>query len=141
MRRRPYRWIALLCLVVYLPACARWKPTTIAPRTLVEEDHPSKVRVVRTDGTTVEVRGPVIRSDSIVTSEPCDRVVTPDGTIQCAVQPPAVALSEAESVEVPDPTAAATATVLVAVVGIGLVYAVVRIACAAGGGCGYQGGS
>ena len=101
MHRRTIRLVAVLCVSLQLVACMRWEPTPVAPRTLIEQDRPSKVRVIRADGGEVEVQDPIIRSDSIVTTEPCEVVVSPDGAVGCAAPPVAVALSDVRSVEMP----------------------------------------
>ena len=60
-----YRPFALLMLVLYLGACTSWRPSTVSPRQLIEEEQPGAVRVTTTDGTRVLLREPSIEADSI----------------------------------------------------------------------------
>lgn len=100
MRLGRHRTTAVLLLGLQSLACTHWVPTGVAPRTLIEEDTPSSVLVVRGDGTELEVPEPVIRADSIASAAPCERVFLPDGRTDCRDARPAVALSDVRAVEV-----------------------------------------
>jgi hypothetical protein len=79
--------IAYLLLLLYLPACTSWHVGTPTPAQFVETEHPQTVRVTRTDGTTLELKAPVVRGDSLVGTVGRDRTVS-------------LALSDVRSVEV-----------------------------------------
>jgi hypothetical protein len=97
MYLRRYRPIALLLLGLHLGACSRWEPTTVSPREVIEEQEPSAVRLTRTDGTRVEMKEPVIRSDSMQ-SEECQRIQRP-WRVECEAAGP-IALGDIQSLDV-----------------------------------------
>ena len=66
LRCRP---LALLMLAVFLAGCTAWRPTTIAPPQVVEEEEPSRVRVTRWSGERVTMSNPQVRADSIIGDE------------------------------------------------------------------------
>ena len=59
------RFVAALLLVL-LVGCQTWEPTTVSPRIVVSEEHPSSVRLTLTDGQTLTLKNPIMRNDSIV---------------------------------------------------------------------------
>jgi len=59
------RPIAVLLLALHLGACVTWRPTTVAPRQVIEEEQPSRVRVTTLDGERLALRTPVLRGDSL----------------------------------------------------------------------------
>jgi hypothetical protein len=54
-----------LLLVLALAGCARWHPQGLTPQAVIERERPSRVRVIRTDSSCLEMRSPVIEGDSI----------------------------------------------------------------------------
>jgi len=82
-----YRPIASLLLVAQVSGCTSWRPTTVSPRELIEEQRPSHIRVTRVDGERVELQAPDLRGDSLASSNPESRST-------------AVAISDIHSVEV-----------------------------------------
>jgi hypothetical protein len=54
--------LVILCLA----GCTTWGPTTMSPRQLVQEQQPGHIRVLRTDGTHVDMREPWLAMDSVV---------------------------------------------------------------------------
>lgn len=100
MTLRRYRPIAVLLLGLQLAGCTRWEPTVVSPRTVVEGEKPSAVRVTRADGSRIEVEKPLIRSDSILSGEGCERVFTSDGRAACSAATPSVALSDVRALAV-----------------------------------------
>ncbi len=67
MRLARCRPVALLLAALHLSACTYWQPSTVAPRQLIEDSHPSEIRVTREDGGQIVVRSPELRGDSVVT--------------------------------------------------------------------------
>ena len=63
-------WI--LAGMALLAACQSWRTQSVAPAAFVADAHPSKIRLLRADGTRVVVRHPVVRGDSITGREPRD---------------------------------------------------------------------
>jgi hypothetical protein len=57
--------VACVFLVLHLSACTTWRISDIAPQTVVATERPARVRVTRTDGSEVVLRGPSIRADSL----------------------------------------------------------------------------
>ena len=75
MKLRRYRPVAIVLLVLHLGACTTWRPSPVGPRQLIEEERASPIRFTRPDGTSVVVRNPRIRNDSIaVVSGVCRRL-------------------------------------------------------------------
>ena len=64
--RARQRGLACLLLLSYLPACSTWHTGTPTPAQFIEKEHPEAVRVIRMDGTTVNLEAPAIRGDSLV---------------------------------------------------------------------------
>lgn len=60
--KRPYS-IFLLC--VYLSACSSWHVVTPSPAQYVQDERPSSVLVTRTDRSTLVLRSPTVREDSL----------------------------------------------------------------------------
>jgi hypothetical protein len=56
---------ALFMMVLYLTGCATWRPVTLSPRQLIEEQRPGVIRVIQADGTRLDLRNPSIHSDSV----------------------------------------------------------------------------
>lgn len=59
----PRRTIASLLLALHLAACTSWKPTTVSPERAVQENSTIKVRL--TDGSTVTIKDPWVRGDTL----------------------------------------------------------------------------
>ena len=62
------RFIAAL-LIGLLTGCHSWQPTTVSPRTVILEELPSGVRFRLPDGDTMIVMDPLMRNDSILSTE------------------------------------------------------------------------
>jgi hypothetical protein len=80
--------------------CMRWDVITTDPRSFVETEQPSHIRVTLADESTVEIRQPIVAGDSITSREACQRTVTPDGRVQCTDGTGRVTLERIESLEV-----------------------------------------
>ena len=65
MRLHRYRPVAIVLLVLHLSACTTWRPSPIEPRQLIEVERANPIRLTRPDGTSVVVRNPRIKNDSI----------------------------------------------------------------------------
>jgi glycerol-3-phosphate O-acyltransferase len=59
------RGLALLMLVLHLTGCTTWRPVTVSPSQLVEEEQPERLRIVRADGTQMVIGAPRVESDSL----------------------------------------------------------------------------
>ena len=86
MMTEPPRWrraVAALLLLAFT-ACHTWHPTTASPRSLIEDEDPSALRVTQANGLAVTVKDPMIRNDSLVsgTSGVTGPVGVPTGDIQ-----------------------------------------------------------
>ena len=66
MRLRRYRTVAVLLLALHVNACTTWRPTTVSPPQLLEDEAPSRVRITRLAGEQVTIEAPRIRADSVV---------------------------------------------------------------------------
>jgi hypothetical protein len=66
---RRLRWhqrsIAVLLLLLWLPACHSWRVPGVAPAAYVEQQHPARVRL-STDTNRVQLDHPWVRADTIV---------------------------------------------------------------------------
>ena len=82
------RTIAVVLLLLYLPACTSWQVGKTSPEQLFEDDPPEKVRVTQTDGSRVELMSPEVRADSLV------------GTMKGDTVTVAIALSQVQTLEV-----------------------------------------
>ncbi len=58
--------ISALLGVLSLSACHSWQVGTPTPAQFVEREHPERVRVTRTDSSTVTLDSPAVRGDSLV---------------------------------------------------------------------------
>ena len=83
-------WTSLLVLLV-TSGCMGWRPATVAPRQLIEEEQPEEVRVPRSGESQLSLR-PWIENDSI---HGCER----DPDYECALTEP-IALEDVETLEV-----------------------------------------
>ena len=63
------RPVALFLLVVFLAGCYTWRPTTVSPPELIEEEAPEQVRVTQWNGEQVTISNPKVQADSIVGAE------------------------------------------------------------------------
>jgi hypothetical protein len=65
-------WITILGLT---SACTTWKVQSVTPEALIAEQHPGRIRVTRADRTTIVLRQPELRGDSLsgVIRGPADR--------------------------------------------------------------------
>ena len=70
MRVSRSMWLSGMVMLgpVLLSGCKSWQPTTLSPRQVIADSAPSSVRVTDVDGGTWTVPNPVMRNDSIVTS-------------------------------------------------------------------------
>lgn len=97
------RSLALLLLFLNLAACTTWRLSTVRPSELVEDERPSAIRVVQSDGAAVVIRSPRIEGDSILgTEQECVRLLSGrQPQYSCAwVDGPRVSLDDIERVEV-----------------------------------------
>jgi hypothetical protein len=60
---RQVYWSAVL--LVSLTGCARWQVQSATPQALLSERHPSRVRVTRSDDTTVVLYAPEVVGDTL----------------------------------------------------------------------------
>ncbi len=56
-------------LLALLTGCHSWHPTTVSPPAVILEEGPPSVRVTLTNGAIMTVVDPVMRNDSIVSTE------------------------------------------------------------------------
>lgn len=61
-----WRLTVLLLAGLGLPACATWEATTVPAPRVIEEEHPSSVRLTLWSGEQVVLDEPEVRADSIV---------------------------------------------------------------------------
>ena len=59
------RLLAVVLLVVYLPACHSWRVENVTPEQLISTKHPDKVRVRLADSSVVDLQQPSIAQDSL----------------------------------------------------------------------------
>ena len=57
--------LAYLLLVTYPPACTAWHVGTPTPAEFIAREQPQRIRVTRLDGTSVDLRTPEVRGDSL----------------------------------------------------------------------------
>ena len=62
------RFIAAL-LIGLLTGCHTWQPTTASPHMIIQEENPSSVRFTTPNGEIVTIPKPLMRNDSIVSTE------------------------------------------------------------------------
>ena len=117
------RLIALVLLLVYLPACQAWRTETVTPQAVIEAKHPDQLRVVRADGTKQVLHRPVVVAD----------------TLRGSGREPAVPLSDVRAVETRHGDTGKSLLLGVGVVG-GVLTAVV-LACRSQNGCFGWGGN
>ncbi len=63
------RQLIATLLISLLTGCHSWQPTTVSPRTVILEELPSGVRFRLPDGDTMIVMDPLMRNDSILSTE------------------------------------------------------------------------
>ena len=63
------RQLIATLLIGLLTGCHSWQPTTVSPHTVILEERPSGVRFRLPDGDTVTVMDPLMRNDSILSTE------------------------------------------------------------------------
>ena len=86
MRRRMRSRVPVAVFVLLgLPACTTWRASAEGPAALIPREVPEEVRLTTYDGAIVTIRAPIVRNDSIVSSEAGE---------------PALALSEVRQIEV-----------------------------------------
>jgi hypothetical protein len=106
------RMMAPLLLGLHLGGCMTWQPSPIAPRRLIEEERPSRVRVIRPNTPPLVIRNPRIENDSIaVVSGQCRRLPGRNVRYTCPTRS-LVALDELFLLEVPRPSGARTLLVI-----------------------------
>jgi len=59
------RGLALLLLVLHLTGCHTWRPVTVSPRQLIEEEQPERLRIRQADGKQLDIRDPRVERDSL----------------------------------------------------------------------------
>ena len=75
LRLHRFRPFVLMILVVHLQACfSTWQPSTVSPSQVIEAEEPQEVRITRTNGEQVTIRGPEVWADSIAGTEGGDPV-------------------------------------------------------------------
>ena len=84
-KRMSSRLPVALLLLLGLPACTTWRTSAEGPAAIIPTEAPEAVRLTTYDGAIATIRAPILRNDSIVSSEPGE---------------PALALSEVREVEV-----------------------------------------
>lgn len=114
-RPAPFRTTAALLLACYLPACTAWHTQSATPQQVVATKQPRKLRVVRQDGSRIELLQPRIEGDSLVGTTGVSKPGTPLPRV-------AIALADVKAVEVHEGDAGKT-LVLVGVVGLAMVVA------------------
>jgi hypothetical protein len=77
------RFIALVLLLAYLPACHSWRTETVTPQAVIEAKHPDQIRVARADGTKQVLHQPAVVGD----------------TLRGTAREPAIPLSDVQAVE------------------------------------------
>jgi len=98
--RRP---IVPLLLALHVAGCTTWRPSTVAPRQLIEDEQPGRIRSTLPDSTTLIVTAPTVVSDSIATvREECQTSVV-GGRYDCAAveTTSVIALQDVAWVEIP----------------------------------------
>jgi hypothetical protein len=93
-RRTIGTMVTLVLVGLASSSCSHWQRQWIAPALVVERDHPTILRVTRTDGTRLEIMGPTIAGDSLV-GTPAN-TTSQGGSLSVK---PAVALQKIEYVE------------------------------------------
>ena len=89
MTRYRARAVLLLFGVLYLTACSSWQSIgAVSPSRFIELDQPERVRVTMQDGTQMELDGPVVDGDELV-SRPIirldgDELVAAGGSVSLA---------------------------------------------------------
>jgi hypothetical protein len=63
------RQLIVALFITLLTGCHSWQPTTVSPRTVILEESPSGVRFRIPDGDTMTVMNPLMRNDSILSTE------------------------------------------------------------------------
>jgi hypothetical protein len=58
--------IAVLLLTTQLVGCTEWRAQTMSARDLIESSHPGRLRVTRTDSTSVVLDQPALLGDTLV---------------------------------------------------------------------------
>jgi hypothetical protein len=108
------RFLAMLMLVAYLPACAHYQPTTQPLPELTAPPKPVKqIRVTLTNGSRVQVTNPRVDGDTLRGTE---------GLMRTSGPPVAIPLAAITKVEVVPPSTTSGGTkVAVAAAAVGLV--------------------
>ena len=57
--------VAPLILVLSLAGCYSWRPITVCPRQMIEDEQPGLIRIVHADGTRLVLRNPSVDTDSV----------------------------------------------------------------------------
>ena len=74
-------WGDISSISIEKPAAMSWKIGTPTPAQFVEADHPQSIRVTRSDGTTLTLKSPVVRGDSLVASVSSESVAPSTGVV------------------------------------------------------------
>ncbi|MGE5759541.1 MAG: hypothetical protein ACM37V_04175 [Gemmatimonadota bacterium] len=127
-RPAPFRATAALLLACYLPACTAWHTQSTPPQQVIATKQPRKLRVVRQDGSRIELQQPRIEGDSLVGTTG----VAKPGTLLPRV---AIALADVKAVEVHEGDTGKTLLL------VGVIGAVMVAGALAGGGSTSWGGT
>jgi hypothetical protein len=92
--------VAAVIAILAATGCMRWDVVTADPRSFVETEQPSLIRVTLADQSRVEIREPIVAGDSIASHQDCERAVTPDGRVHCTAGTGGVTVERIESLEV-----------------------------------------
>ena len=119
------RTIAVVLLLLYLPACTSWQVGKPSPEEFLENEQPEKVRVTQTNGSRVELVAPKVRADSLVGTVKGDTV--------------SIALSEVQKVEVKEADSTRTGILVAGIMAWTVVSVVLFVSAMEDFPCGDQG--
>lgn len=100
------RTVALFLIPLVAAGCYSWRPAEVEPRTLIESEHPTEVRVTTQGATPYVLRGPRIIADTLLGRRGKDSV--------------AVAWRDVTRIDVRQPQPLKTVGLILGVVVIGL---------------------
>ncbi|MDA0329616.1 MAG: hypothetical protein O2958_11475 [Gemmatimonadetes bacterium] len=63
------RVLTATTLLIAMAGCKSWQPVTVGPRQIISDERPTSLRVTDVDGDRLTILRPMIRNDSIVTSD------------------------------------------------------------------------
>jgi len=124
MRLRRYRPAAVLLLALHLHACVTHRPVTTDPAEFLRSERPGRVRVTKTDGTTVAVREPVVSGDSIFGVETYSDISNISGQpreVTRTREVPVMPLNELSQLEVVSVSGWRTTGLILGITAVGLI--------------------